>query len=76
MNLYEAVISYWSKNIIENAARVPALSVITILKKICNDPRLVKIAPGTDENADEFVEEMKDFSTCSVCAFYFSYNYC
>ncbi|XP_065217497.1 DNA repair and recombination protein RAD54B-like [Planococcus citri] len=42
VELSRAVVQFWESSLTDVSKKIPHLSVITLLKKICNDPRLVK----------------------------------
>lgn len=78
------MVSYWENSISDGVAKVPHLSVITILKKICNDPRLVKAMDEDHISDDESYNDSYSFGVRTIVHIsidfrflYFSfYNFC
>lgn len=63
---------FWENSLTDSSKKLPHLSVITILKKICNDPRLIKNA---NENIieDDF-DILDDDEPVEVSSRYFFRN--
>lgn len=56
--LYKAVVSFWEDSLEDDTLKVPHLNVITILKKICNHPKLIKIGKLSNENSSMSIFEV------------------
>lgn len=56
------MVSYWENNLCSVAPKIPHLSVITMLKKICNHPALIK----PEETQVDDNDDSEDFETVKV----------
>lgn len=49
--LYKAVVSFWEDSLEDDTSKVFPLNVITMLKKICNHPKLLKTEKRSNETS-------------------------
>lgn len=57
---------FWENSLTDVSKKVPHLSVITILKKICNDPRLIKNVTEVENELHDFLEDDEPIEVCAL----------